>query len=117
MTTNQNCCAQYDSSDKLAGLQNMLHSGAPDGHSVRGLRQGEQRPRPGPGTDGLIGSTTGIGGHSVCERGDAVRNWVLDAASTALQNQAGERMTLPIVQKGLKDLTDIVLYSLVVFLT
>jgi hypothetical protein len=48
---------------------------------------------------------------------DAVRNWVLDAASTALQNQAGERMTLPIVQKGLKDLTDIVLYSLVVFLT
>jgi hypothetical protein len=37
---------------------------------------------------------------------DAVRKWVL--ASTAPQNQAGERMMLPIVQKGLKDLTDIV---------
>jgi hypothetical protein len=37
-----------------------------------------------------------------------VRKWVLDVASTLPQNHTGERMMLPIVQKGLKDLTDIV---------
>jgi hypothetical protein len=39
---------------------------------------------------------------------EAVRKWVLDAATTLPQNQAGERMMLPIVQKSLTDLTDIV---------
>jgi hypothetical protein len=39
---------------------------------------------------------------------DAVRKWVLDAASTVPQNRAGERTMLPIVRKGLTDLTGIV---------
>lgn len=39
---------------------------------------------------------------------DAVRKWVLATASTMPQNQAGERMMLPIVQKGLQDVTGIV---------
>lgn len=39
---------------------------------------------------------------------DAVRKWVLDAASAVPRNAAGERMLLPIVQKGLGEVTQIV---------
>jgi len=115
--------AQYDSSDKLTGLQNMLHSAAPDGQWTA------QRPRPTAtrttkhgqvlgqmaGLDRRLASEVTASANVVASGRrdlDAVRKWVLDAASTAPQNQAGERMVLPIVQKGLKDLTDIVQRSM-----
>ncbi|MET0996175.1 MAG: EspA/EspE family type VII secretion system effector [Mycobacterium sp.] len=39
---------------------------------------------------------------------DAARKWVLDMAATVPQNQAGERMLLPVVKKGIGDVTDII---------
>ncbi|MDT5014462.1 MAG: hypothetical protein QOD39_622, partial [Mycobacterium sp.] len=42
---------------------------------------------------------------------DAVRRWVLDAAASVPQNAAGERMMLPIVQKGIGDVINIVAES------
>lgn len=39
---------------------------------------------------------------------DAVRKWVLDAANAVPRNAAGERMLLPIVQKGLGEVAQIV---------
>ncbi len=39
---------------------------------------------------------------------DAVRNWVTAAAASVPQNAAGERMMLPIVQKGIAELMNIV---------
>jgi hypothetical protein len=39
---------------------------------------------------------------------DAVRKWVVDAAASVPQNAAGERMLLPIVQKGIGEVIDIV---------
>jgi EspA/EspE family len=39
---------------------------------------------------------------------EAVRKWVLDAAASVPQNAAGERMLLPIVQKGIAEVIDIV---------
>lgn len=39
---------------------------------------------------------------------DAVRQWVMAAASSVPQNAAGERMLLPIVQKGIGEVVDIV---------
>lgn len=42
---------------------------------------------------------------------DAVRSWVAAAASSVPQNAAGERMLLPIVQKGIGDVIDIVTKS------
>ncbi len=38
---------------------------------------------------------------------DAVRNWVTAAAASVPQNAAGERMMLPIVQKGIAELMNI----------
>ena len=39
---------------------------------------------------------------------DAVRKWVLDAAASVPRNAAGERMLLPIVQKGITQVAEIV---------
>jgi len=39
---------------------------------------------------------------------DAVRKWVLDMASTVPQNSTGEQMLLPVVQRGITDVSDIV---------
>jgi hypothetical protein len=42
---------------------------------------------------------------------DAVRKWVLDAANAVPRNAAGERMLLPIVQKGIGEVAQIVARS------
>jgi EspA/EspE family len=39
---------------------------------------------------------------------DEVRNWVLDAAAAAPKDQAGERMLIPIVHRGLSQIADII---------
>lgn len=39
---------------------------------------------------------------------DAVRKWVLDAAASVPRNAAGERMLLPIVQRGISQVAEIV---------
>lgn len=39
---------------------------------------------------------------------EAVRRWVLDAAASVPQNAAGQQMLLPIVQKGITEIIDIV---------
>lgn len=39
---------------------------------------------------------------------DAVRKWVVDAAASVPRNAAGERMLIPIVNKGIGQVTDIV---------
>ncbi len=111
--------AQYDSSGKLTELQNTVNSAAPDGQwtGTASKAYGNANIEHGrvlgqmAGLDQRLASEV-TGSASVVASGrrdlDAVRKWVLDVASTAPQNQAGERMMLPIIQKGLKDLTDIV---------
>ena len=42
---------------------------------------------------------------------DAVRKWVLDMAATTQQTSAGEQMLLPVVQRGISDVSDIVIRS------
>ena len=39
---------------------------------------------------------------------DAVRKWVVDAATSAPQNAAGERMRMAIVQKGIGQVQEII---------
>jgi hypothetical protein len=111
--------AQYDSSGKLTESQNNVNSAAPDGRwtgtasNAYGAANHEHGRVLGQmaGLDQRLASEVTASANVVTSGRrdlDAVRKWVLDVASTAPQNQAGERMMLPIVQKGLKDLTDIV---------
>ncbi|MDT7729818.1 MAG: hypothetical protein QOK45_71 [Mycobacterium sp.] len=111
--------AQYDSSGKLTELQNTLKSAAPDGQwtGTASKAYGNANNEHGrvlgqmAGLDRRLASEVTASANVVAGGRrdlDAVRKWVLDVASTTPQNQAGERMMLPIVQKGLKDLTDIV---------
>jgi hypothetical protein len=111
--------AQYDRSGKLTELQDAVNSAAPDGRwtgaasTAYGAANQEHSRVLGQmaGLDRRLASEVTASANVVASGRrdlDAVRKWVLDVASTAPKNRNGERMMLPIVQKGLKDLTDIV---------
>ena len=111
--------AQYDSSGKLTESQNNVNSAAPDArwtgtasnaYSAANHEHSRVLGRM-AGLDQRLASEVTASANVVTSGRrdlDAVRKWVLDVASTARQNQAGERIMLPIVQKGLKELTDTV---------
>jgi hypothetical protein len=110
--------AQYDSSGKLTELQNTVNSAAPNGRwtGTASNAYGNANKEHGrvlgemAGLDRRLASEVTASANVVASGRrdlDAVRKWVLDVASTAPQNKAGDRMMLPVVQKGLKDLTDI----------
>jgi hypothetical protein len=111
--------AQYDNSGELTALQNTVNSAAPDGQwtgtASKAYADANNEHSRVLGQmsrlDQRLASEVTASANVVASGRrelDAVRKWVLDASSTVPPSQVGERMTLPIVQKGLKDLADIV---------
>lgn len=111
--------AEFDGSGKLQHLEARVNSAAPDSRwtgtaSIAYANANQDHAR-------VLGQMAGLDRRLASEvtasadvvalgRRDleTVRKWVLDAASAVPQNNAGERMMLPVVQKGLKDLSGIV---------
>jgi hypothetical protein len=111
--------AQYDSSGALRHLESNLESAAPGSHwtgsaaTAYGIANTEHRRVIGQ----LAGLDQRLSAHvdqsaEVVAAGrrdlDAVRSWVVGAAANVPQNATGERMMLPIVQKGIGQVIDIV---------
>jgi EspA-like secreted protein len=111
--------SEFDGSGKLRQLQADLDSAAPDSRwtGTASTAYGNANHEHGRVLGQLAGLDQRLASEvtasaTVVATGrrdlEAVRKWVLDAASAVPQNRAGERMMLPIVQKGLNDLTGIV---------
>jgi hypothetical protein len=111
--------AQYDNSGTLRQLQSELGSAAPgsrwNGSAASAYDAANTDHRRVIGE--LAGLDQRLRAHIdqstqvvITGRRDlnAVRKWVLDAAACVPQNAAGERMLLPIVQKGIGEVVDIV---------
>jgi hypothetical protein len=111
--------AQYDKSGVFQGLQSNLDAAAPGSRwtgrasTAYGAANTEHQRVLGE----LGGLDKRLAAHvdqsaEVVSAGrrdlDAVRKWVVDAAASAPQNAAGERMLMPIAQKGIGQVTDIV---------
>jgi EspA-like secreted protein len=111
--------AQYDNSGTLRGLQSSVESAAPGSRWTGGAANayGAANTEHGRVLGQLAGLDQRLSAHvdqsaEVVSTGrrdlDAVRKWVVDAAASAPQNAAGERMQMAIVQKGLSQLQEIV---------
>jgi uncharacterized protein YukE len=110
---------QYDNSATLRQLQSDLGSAAPGARwtgaaaSAYDATNAEHRRVIGAiaGLDQRLSAHIDQSAQAVtAARGnlDAVRKWVQDAAARVPQNAAGQRMLLPIVQKGIGEVIDIV---------
>lgn len=110
--------AEFDRSDKLRQLQRNVECAAPaarwtgaaadsyaDANSKQGRCLGQMArldQRLGVEVD-RSAAVVAAGRRDL----DAVRQWVLDAASTVPQTPAGERMLYPVVSKGAGDVAEI----------
>ncbi|SEH61798.1 protein of unknown function [Mycolicibacterium rutilum] len=114
--------AQYDNSGTLLQLQSDLGSAAPGSRwtgtaaSAYDTVNTEHRRVIGriAELDQRLGAQVDRSAEVVTagrDRLDAVRQWVLAAAASVPQNAAGERMLVPIVQKGVGDIIDVVTAS------
>ena len=110
---------QYDGSGTLRQLEANLESAAPGSKwsgtaaTAYGTANTEHRRVIGQlaGLDQRLSAHIGQSAEVVAAGRrdlDAVRKWVVAAASSVPQNAAGERMLLPIVQKGIGEVIDIV---------
>ncbi len=111
--------AQYDKSGVLQGLQSNLDAAAPGSRWTGGASAayGAANTEHQRVLGELGGLDKRLSAHvdqsaEVVSAGrrdlDAVRKWVVDAAASVPQNAAGERMLMPIAQKGIGQVTDIV---------
>jgi hypothetical protein len=114
--------AQYDSSGKLTELQNAVNSAAPDGRwtgtasSAYGNANQEHARVLGQmaGLDQRLGAQVDQSAQVVAagrRNLDTVRQWVMDAAASVPPGKNREQMLMPIVQKGLSELTGIITKS------
>lgn len=111
--------AQYDNSATLRGLQSTVESAAPGSRWTGGAANayGAANTEHGRVLGQLAGLDQRLSAHvnesaEVVAAGrrdlDAVRKWVIDAAASAPQNAAGERMQMAIAQKGLSQVQEII---------
>jgi EspA/EspE family len=114
--------AQYDSSGRLTELQNTVNSAAPDGRwtgtasNAYGNANQEHSRVLGQmaGLDQRLSAQVDKSAQVVAagrQNLDTVRKWVMDAAASVPPGTNREHMLMPIVQKGLSELTDIVAKS------
>ncbi len=114
--------AQYDSSGKLTELQNAVNSAGPDGRwtgtasTAYGYTNQEHGRVLGQmaGLDQRLGAQVDQSAQVVAagrQNLDAVRKWVMDAAASVPPGTNREQKLMPIVQKGLSELTDIITKS------
>ncbi|MDT5283850.1 MAG: hypothetical protein QOJ20_5045 [Mycobacterium sp.] len=114
--------AQYDSSGKLSELQNAVNSAAPGGRwtgtasSAYGTANQEhgrvlgQMARLDQSLSASVDQSAQVvaaGRRNL----DTVRQWVMDAAASVPPGKNREQMLMPIVQKGLSELTGIITKS------
>jgi hypothetical protein len=111
--------AQYDSGGKLAELNNIVNSAAPDGRwtGTASAAYGDVNQEHGrvlgrmADLDQRLGAQVDQSSRVVAagrEDLDAVRKWVLDAAASVPPGVDHERMLMPIVQRGLGEIVEIV---------
>jgi hypothetical protein len=111
--------AQYDGSSTLNQLQSTVQTAAPGSKWTGGAANayGAANTEHGRVLGQLAGLDQRLSAHvdesaQVVAAGrrdlDAVRKWVVDAAASAPQNAAGERMQMAIVQKGISQLQEII---------
>ncbi len=111
--------AQFDSSPTLRQLESDVQSAAPGSRWTGTASSAYETANQDHGR--VLGQMAGLDQRVAAEVDrsaqlivagrrdlDAVRKWVVDAASSVPQNAAGERMLLPIVQKGIGQLIDII---------
>jgi hypothetical protein len=114
--------AQYDNSAALRQLQTTVESAAPaskwTGDAANAY--GTANANHGQVLGQLAGLDQRLSAHvdqsaQVVDAGrrnlDAVRNWVVDAAASVPQGKNREQMLMPIVSKGLGEITEIVTKS------
>jgi hypothetical protein len=111
--------AQYDNGGELAELHNIVNSAAPDGRwaGTASAAYGAANQEHGrvlgqmADLDQRLGAQVDQSSRVVAagrEDLDAVRKWVLDAAATVPPGADHERMLMPIVQRGLGEMVEIV---------
>ena len=111
--------AQYDGSSTLNQLQSTVQTAAPGSKWTGGAANayGAANTEHGRVLGQLAGLDQRLSAHvdqsaEVVAAGrrdlDAVRKWVVDAAASAPQNAAGERMQMAIVQKGISQVQEII---------
>jgi len=111
--------AQYDNSATLRGLQSTVESAAPGSRWTGGAANayGAANTEHGRVIGQLAGLDQRLSAHvdqsaEVVAAGrrdlDAVRKWVVDAAASVPQGQAGERMRMAIVRKGISQVQEII---------
>jgi hypothetical protein len=111
--------AQYDASSALRQAQSTVESAAPGSKWTGGAANayGAANTEHGRVLGQLAGLDQRLSAHvdesaqavSAGRRDlDAVRKWVVDAAASAPQGQAGEQMRLAIVQKGIAQVQEII---------
>jgi EspA/EspE family len=111
--------AQYDASGALRQAQSTVESAAPGSKWTGGAANayGAANTEHGRVLGQLAGLDQRLSAHvdesaQVVSAGrrdlDAVRKWVVDAAASAPQGQAGEQMRLAIVQKGIAQVQEII---------
>jgi hypothetical protein len=111
--------AQFDNSAQFRRLQDDVQSARPD-TSWTGAGSGtyaDANARQGRALGAMAGFDKRLGAEveqsaAVVAAGrrdlDAVKQWVLDAASTVPRTTAGERALWPVVSKGASDVADII---------
>lgn len=110
--------ARYDNSTTLRGLQSTVESAAPGSRWTGGAANayGAANTEHGRVIGQLAGLDQRLSAHvdqsaEVVAAGrrdlDAVRKWVVDAAASVPQGQAGERMRMAIVRKGISQVQEI----------
>jgi len=111
--------AQHDGSSTLMQLQSAVQTAAPGSKWTGGAANayGAANTEHGRVLGQLAGLDQRLSAHvdesaQVVAAGrrdlDAVRKWVVDAAASAPQNAAGERMQMAIVQKGIGQVQEII---------
>ena len=111
--------AQYDNSGALRQVQSNVESAAPGSRWTGGAANayGAANTEHGRVIGQLAGLDQRLSSHvdqsaEVVAAGrrdlDAVRKWVVDAAASVPQGQAGERMKMAIVQKGISQVQEII---------
>ena len=111
--------AQFDGSAKLTQLQNSVSTAAPDGRwtgpasSAYGAAKQDHGRVLGQmaGLDQRLGAAIDQSAQVIAtgrQNMDAVRNWVMAAASSVPPGPNRDQMLLPIVKKGLSRISDVV---------
>ena len=111
--------APYDASGTFNQLQSMVQTAAPGSKWTGGAAKayGAANSEHGRVIGQLAGLDQRLSAHvdrsaEVVAAGrrdlDAVRKWVVDAAASAPHNEAGERVRMAIVQKGLSQVQEII---------